>query len=390
VTDNKEHYDMVKVGITGIGGYGRMLLDILLEEQRHGRLQVVAAVVSFPEQDAEHLALLKKASPETRVFSTLDEAASSGVELDWMLLPVSIYAHKELTLKALATGWNVLVEKPLAGSVEEAEAIIAAAEGSPHRVAVGYQDMYSDEVHAMKAVLLRGGIGEVRSVRTAGLWGRSAAYYRRNEWAGRLICDGRAVYDSPFNNGMAHYLNMALFLAGSRMEESAEPVAVCGEMWRAHAIESCDTACLNWRTADGPEVAILFSHAGRDYFGPELVVQGTRGTLRWRWNKSWEVIAPDGSVERHPALHSNDLRRLMLRRVLTPEPGKPAMLFTPHQALAQVRAVALAHATIPIRAVPEEQLRRYRMPDAQGVDQEWVEIEKMQQTQKKFFMTANI
>lgn len=370
---------MIKVGITGIGGYGRLLLDILLQEQRKGGVCIEAAVVSFPEQDAEHLAFLKSGSPHTKIFASLEEAASAGLALDLMVLPVGIAAHKELTLKSLAAGWNVLVEKPLAGSVEDAEAMVRAAEQSDRFVAVGYQDMYAPSSPAMKQALLSGAIGEVESIRVFGLWGRPVDYYMRNNWAGKLKCNGQPVYDSPFNNGMAHYLNQALYLAGADLNTTAMPVSVEGSMWRAHDIESCDTAVLKWATAGGPEVGIFFSHLTSQQEGPEMVIQGTEGMLRWQFESHWELQPSCGAFERHRSIQVPAMRSRMVRQVLDRVHDAGVSIYTPAQALEQVRAVHMAHREIGIESFSPEVVRTVCAVGEAGVLQEWLEVDGLKQ-----------
>lgn len=376
---------MIRTGITGIGGYGRVLLDLLLEEQRRGVLALDAAVVSFPEQDAEHLDYLKRESPHTRIYGTLEEAARANGKLDLMVLPVAIGAHRELAVQSLEAGWNVLVEKPLAGSVEDAQVIIDAADRAGRFAAVGFQDMYAAHVRDMKMAILSGKIGAVQSVRCFGIWGRPLAYYCRSAWAGKLRHNGQAVFDSPFNNGLSHYLNLALFLAGSEPAAPAMPVSVCGRLRRAHAIESCDTAELHWQTESGADIAVFFSHASSHNIGPELRVQGSRGEIHWRMHGSWELREMDKAKQRFPAEPLPESRRNMVRQVVRRVTDPSADVFMAHQALAQVRAVALAHERISIETVAEDVLHRFAAPDDKGVMQDWVEIRNLEEEARDFF-----
>ena len=136
----------IQVGIVGIGGYGRHLLEGLLDERQSTKLEIVSAVVVDPDRDREHLAFLKAHCPSARIYRTCDALFKSAPSLDLLVLPVGIPAHKHLTLSGLKMGWNVLLEKPLAGSVTEGRAICEADERSPHFVALGYQDMYGSAV----------------------------------------------------------------------------------------------------------------------------------------------------------------------------------------------------------------------------------------------------
>ena len=380
---------MVRVGITGIGGYGRVLLDLLLGAQRDGRGSLDAAVVSMVEQDAEHLAHLRALSPTTRIFKTLEEAVDSGIELDVMVLPVGIGAHKDLTLSALDAGWNVLVEKPLAGSVSDAEAMIQAAESSERFVAVGYQDVYDPGVLAVKQALVDGEIGDVKSVRTSGLWGRPVDYYQRNAWAGRIRYKGRSVYDSPFNNGLAHALNMAFFLTGSKLNASAIPVSVSGKMWRAHSIESCDTAYLQWTTERGHELSILFSHTGIEQLGPKLILEGEKGTVYWKFNSHLELCPNDGEPVRYDFPELSDLRRQMVLRVLRRINDPQQAVYTPRQAAAQVLAVELAHRQIEIQDFDPVRVQKISTIGEDGDTHDWLEVAGLQEINDAFFANGH-
>jgi predicted dehydrogenase len=374
----------VKVGIVGINGYGRVLLDELLSAKRDGAAVVEVAVVRSPEKNAEALAHLKELSPETRVFSSLDEVIAANVNLDLMVLPTGISAHREQTLAVLDAGWNVLVEKPLAGCLEDAEAMARAAQQSDRFAAVGFQDMYAAHMRPMKETLLSGAIGEVYSIRAFGIWGRSVDYFKRNAWAGKLFYNGQPVYDSPFNNALAHYLNMALFLAGRDLDSPATPVKAEGALRRAHAIESCDTACLRWETDGGPEVSVFFSHASTAPSDPELVAEGSRGTLCWKLNSPWELHIKGEPVQSHQTGTLEQFRKRMMRQVLQRVHDPKVPIFTVRQALAQVQAVALAHACTEICDFPARLVNRSVKPDKKGQMQEWVEVQGVHEEGRRF------
>lgn len=374
----------VKVGIVGIGGYGRVLLDTLFEKQMRDVARVDVAVVRSPKRSAEHLAVLRKHSPNVKIFQTLEEAVSSGVELDLMILPVGIGAHRDMTEQALAAGWNVMVEKPLAGSEVEAEAIVRASEQTDHFVAVGFQDMYGPAALEMKDAVLSGVIGEICLVRLLGIWGRSVDYFNRNAWAGRLEYDGQPIYDSPFNNAFAHYLNLALFLAGPDRESAALPVAVDGTMWRAHDIESCDTANLFWQTESGPEVSVFLSHAASFNVQPRLVVKGTRGSLTWKFQSHWEVCAEGMEPVRRTVPTAMELRRMMIRQLVQKVRDPGVFVCTPRQALAQVKAVALAHEQVDIREIPEALIHRCMAENEFEQVSEMLDVDGLEQAGLRF------
>lgn len=375
---------MVRVGITGIGGYGRLLLDQLLQYQNKGLLRLCLAVVQFPRLDSEHSRYLARCSPHTRIVNNFSDAVGSNIDL--MLLPVPIAAHRELTEASLAANWNVLVEKPLAGSIEDARAIIDAEKVSGKFVAVGYQYMYGQMSSTMKQAILSGKIGELLSIRTCALWGRPSSYYTRNNWSGKFFLDGLPVYDSPINNAMAHFLNLALYLAGNEPDKVASPCSVDGSMFRAHQIETLDTAHLIWKTHQGVDIEVFFSHTGVDNDAPVMIVEGTHGRIFWQANSHWEIQRVGKTIEYFAFPKKSQMIEQVVNKVNYPE----ASVFTPEQALAQVEAVAIAHEMVSIMDFPAECICRVDTDQANGEQGHFLVVEKLADIKQDFINGKSI
>ena len=143
----------------------------------------------------------------------------------------------------------------------------AAAAGRP--VAVGYQRSFSEAVGALKRDIIAGKLGRAKRLKSMVCWPRPVSYYARSHWAGRLKTDvGQWVLDSPVNNATAHFLHNMLYLLGPAPTQSASPVEIEAELYRAKPIESFDTGCLRVRVECGAELLFLTSHSTRDGRGP--------------------------------------------------------------------------------------------------------------------------
>ncbi|MBV8589170.1 MAG: Gfo/Idh/MocA family oxidoreductase [Acetobacteraceae bacterium] len=87
-------------------------------------------------------------------------AIAEARDIDVVSVVVANHLHREIVEGLLAGGKHVLCEKPLAPSIEDAEAMIAAAERSRGRVAaVGFTFRRSPAIAAIKEQVRRGGIG---------------------------------------------------------------------------------------------------------------------------------------------------------------------------------------------------------------------------------------
>lgn len=81
--------------------------------------------------------------------------------------------HEEIAVDALDAGVHVLIEKPLAHTVESAERIASAADGSDAFCTVGFVLRYTDAVQELLSLARDGTFGEIHHV--------EARYLRRNE-----------------------------------------------------------------------------------------------------------------------------------------------------------------------------------------------------------------
>jgi predicted dehydrogenase len=357
-----------RVAIIGISGYGSVHLQLARESRARNEVRIVAAAVINQAEEAANIAELR--AHGTEIFADYTEMlrAQAG-RIDLCLIPTGIHWHARMTVAALEAGANVLVEKPLAGSLAEVAEVRHAEARTGRFVAVGFQDFYEPGTDWLKRELERGVIGEIKSVRFLGVWPRSRSYFTRNNWAGRLRVDGQPVMDSPLNNAFAHFVMLSLHFVGA-VGLSLEEV----ELLRAHAIESFDTAVVRSRTERGIKLWFGTSHACREPVEPEIVITGTRGEAAWRYESEAWWRATDGGAGRRALLDITGARRAMfaaaLRRLSDPaQPICTSELAGRHTAL-----IDAIHREARIGTVPAGEINwsgangpATQMPDIKGL-----------------------
>jgi predicted dehydrogenase len=90
--------------------------------------------------------------------------------------------HAPLAIECLRSGAHVLVEKPIAVEVAEADAMIAAASTAGRLLAVSFQHRFDPAVEAMRQYIARGDVGALVRVECVEPWFRTDAYYRSAGW----------------------------------------------------------------------------------------------------------------------------------------------------------------------------------------------------------------
>ena len=121
------------------------------------------------------------------------------------------HQHADVAVDCLAAGVDVILEKPLAHSLADAERIIAAADQHPgSRIGVCFQNRYNATVAAVRGLLDSGDLGAVTGSAATVLWHRTPAYYQAKPWRGRREQSGGGV----LINQAIHTLDLVQWLVG--------------------------------------------------------------------------------------------------------------------------------------------------------------------------------
>ncbi|MBC2602856.1 Gfo/Idh/MocA family protein [Puniceicoccus vermicola] len=270
----------LRVALVGASGYSKAHFKLISIASRQGLYRLVGAAVINQADEPERCREIEAMGGA--LYDDFDSMISQlAGQLDICFIPTGIHHHAPMTIAALKAGANVMVEKPIAATIQEVAEIRQCAKETGRFVAVGFQSIYDPATRWLKNALLHGAIGKIRSIRSRAMWPRPTTYYLRNNWAGHLKAGDQWVLDSPFNNALAHQLNMMCFLAGDEVNSSSRPATVQAELYRAMDIESADTACLRIITENEISLHYFASHSCIEKQDPIIEIIGESGVASW-------------------------------------------------------------------------------------------------------------
>ena len=288
------------LALIGIGGYGGHYAQAMLSPAAPDGHRLVAAADPYADASQVLPDLRARGIP---IYPSVDEMfAALDAAPDLVVVSSPIHLHCRHSVQALQHGSHVLCEKPLCVTLEQAAEMRHARDVAGREVSVGYQWSFSEPIQELKRDILAGVLGEPRRLTTMVLWPRDESYYRRNKWAGRLYTgQAHPVFDSPVNNACAHYLHNMLYVLGDATHTSAVPVRLTAELYRAHPIETYDTAALRCWTDRGAEILFLVSHATTGTRGPVFRYEFSRGTVFYAEDKEGQIVArfADGTTKNY-------------------------------------------------------------------------------------------
>ncbi|GAC1658934.1 MAG: Gfo/Idh/MocA family oxidoreductase [Acidobacteriaceae bacterium] len=145
---------IIQVAVIGVGAFGRNHARVLHELTEAGKCRLAAAVDANP--DIATAVAGKYGVPAFHDVEALIRARDSGKsEVDAAIVAVPTAQHRNVALALLQAGIDVLIEKPIASSVAEAEEIQAAAQYSERVAMVGQLERFNPAVVAARAMLTR-------------------------------------------------------------------------------------------------------------------------------------------------------------------------------------------------------------------------------------------
>ena len=215
-----------------------------------------------------------------------DLLAQAGVQVACVLTPSG--AHADAAVAAARAGCHVVVEKPIALTLADADRMIAAADEAQVKLFVVKQNRWNRAVLRLKAAVDAGRFGKLVLGAVRLRWCREQAYYEQAAWRGTAALDG-----SVLANQASHHVDLLRWLMGEPAAVSAMTAA------RLARIETADTAGAVIRFRSGA-LGIVEATTGarpRDLEG-SLSLLGERGSVELGGFtagevRTWQFVEPE-------------------------------------------------------------------------------------------------
>jgi predicted dehydrogenase len=253
----------VHILIAGIGGFAEAHHRACWTLENEGIARVVAscdpAVKSLGDLCTD-LRLADRGVQVHRSFAGMLESAGTSSQLGIIASP--IHTHALIHHAFVQRGIPCYMEKPPTLDPMELHLMIERDASADIPTNVGFAHINSPAYLALKQRIVDGEFGPLRQATLLGMAPRARAYFKRNDWAGRLFLNENLVLDSCLGNAMSHFLNSSLFFAGTgNLHQRARPVSMEAELYRANSIEGTDTIFAATRLDNGAELRIAATHA---------------------------------------------------------------------------------------------------------------------------------
>ncbi len=346
---------VLNIAVAGAGVIGRAHMAAIAQNPRC-RLSALA-----DPSEAAHV-LAKEHG--VAWFASLDELLVH-TRPDGIILATPNTLHVPQALACIAAGVPVLVEKPIAHTVVDAQRLVQAADAHQAKVLIGHHRAHSPIMREAKAVIDAGHLGRLVSVMGSAMFFKPDHYFTDAPWR-------REVGGGPVLINLIHEIHNLRMLCGDMVEVQA----MSSNAVRGFEVE--DTASITFRFASGVLASFLVSDTSASARSWEqtsqenkayasyddedcYVIAGTMGslavpTMRMKTyakteDRSWFKPFQCSTVD----VHREDPLKLQMAHFLDVVQGHAAPLVSAHdglQNLLVVEAIAQAMQTKQAVCVP--------------------------------------
>lgn len=202
----------------------------------------------------------------------LEELLKIASDVDVINICVPNGLHAEMAIKAIEAGHHVVIEKPMALTLADAERVIYTSLRYRKQVFCVMQNRYSPPSVWIKEMVDSGKLGQVYMVQLNCYWNRDERYYKPGGWHGDARLDGGTLFTQ-----FSHFIDIMYWLFGDICDIQAR----FADFNHKGLTDFEDSGFVNFRFVNGGMGALSYSTAV--------------------WNKNMEssmlIVAENGSVK---------------------------------------------------------------------------------------------
>lgn len=207
---------MLKLGLVGMGKMGMAHAGWI---EHNKDMELVAVCDSNPAREQ-----FLRQKYDTEFFTDYDQFLKYG-PMDIIVVVTTNDAHERLTVQALASGRDVIVEKPMSLTFESARRMVQTAEKNGRRIFVHQSSRWDRDFLLIEEVIASGKIGDLLMIQSKVMlcdagWPSWGIDGMKNPWRIKAAYGGGMLFDwGP------HLVDQMLHLCG-------DPIGVFGQLQR--------------------------------------------------------------------------------------------------------------------------------------------------------------
>lgn len=252
----------IKFAVVGCGSIGKRHIAVLDAQPRAEVVAICDTDTAAAQEQAQLYGMLP-------CYSSYDHMLSE-INADVINIATPHALHADMAIKAMESGFNVLVEKPMALSVADCERMNQVAVKTNRKLWVVKQNRHNVPVKLAKDAIVRGMLGKIFMVKCDILWNRYQGYYDDSPWRGKKDQEGGALFTQA-----SHFIDLLVWWCGDVVDAKSHFET------QNHSIETEDSgvAILTFKSGTIGSLVWTTCVYNKNYEG-SITIIGERGTIK--------------------------------------------------------------------------------------------------------------
>ncbi|MDN4525029.1 Gfo/Idh/MocA family protein [Fictibacillus fluitans] len=272
---------MIKVAIIGTGAIASA--HIKAYQQFADRCEIIALCDLYVEKAKS---TVEEFHLNAHIYTKCDELLQD-TDIDLISICTPPYTHAEIAVAALNAGKHVLVEKPMAASLEECDAMNDAQQKSGRVLSVISQNRFTNPMMKLKSILETGLMGPIVHTQVDSFWWRGHSYYDL-WWRGTWEKEGGGCT----LNHAVHHIDIFHWMNGMPSEVTAVTTNTSHDNAE---VEDLSVAICSYPNGSLGQITSSVVHHGEEQ---QLIFQGKNARVSVPWKVRASKSKENGFPER--------------------------------------------------------------------------------------------
>lgn len=202
----------LKFAILGCGRISSKHVEAIINNKEDVELVAVYDIIGELAIDKKRQYESEIDGSNVKVYTDYNEFLNDK-DIDVVTIATISGYHAEQAIDCLNHDKHVLIEKPMALSIEDADKIIALGKEKNKKVCVSHQNRFSPAVQKLRRAIDEGRFGKLIHGTARVLWARDDNYYKQASWRGTKALDGGTLM-----NQCIHNIDLLQWMMGGEVE----------------------------------------------------------------------------------------------------------------------------------------------------------------------------
>ena len=191
---------MLNFVIVGCGRIANKIVDGIISNSEKAKLVAVCDILEDKMQQIKNR-YIEKSNVLNEVIEVSDyKKVLDKVKIDVAIISTESGYHEEIGLYFLENGVNVIIEKPIAMSIQGAQKLVDKAKEKNLKLAACHQNRFNYPIQLLKKAIKENRLGRIFNGMARILWTRDDNYYLQAPWRGTWTLDGGTLMNQCIHN----------------------------------------------------------------------------------------------------------------------------------------------------------------------------------------------